>query len=83
MSYRAMPGAKADAPQLRAPVQGSAPRAQVATGYAVVAQPVAASVSAAEANAARSEELRRAGVIRVVLAESLALYRGALDALLS
>lgn len=83
MSYRAMPGAKADAPHMRAPMQASAPRAQVATGYAVVAQPVAASVSAAEANAARAEELRRAGVIRVVLAESLALYGGALVALLS
>ncbi|WP_293767851.1 DNA-binding response regulator [Sporichthya sp.] len=84
MNYRTVSQRAADAMQTRAPMQAtSTARAQVATGYAVVQQGMPPSVWADEANAARAEELRRQGVIRVVLAESLALYGGALVALLS
>lgn len=95
MSYRSVSQMRAtDAAQPRAPIDAPAtarasmdapttPRAQIATGYAVVPQGMPTSMSVAEANAARAEEMRRAGTIRVVLAESLALYGGALVALLS
>lgn len=47
MSYRT----QSEGAQMRAPMQASVPaRAQVATGYAVVPQPAAATVSAAEAD---------------------------------
>jgi two-component system, NarL family, response regulator DesR len=81
-NYRTVPGVRADAAPTRSPIQAPPNRAHVATGYAVFPQ-AAGSMSAAEANATRAEEMTRAGVIRVVLAESLALYGGALVALLS
>ncbi len=70
-------------------VQGAAPAApaHVAPYTVVRPHPVPAPTSAAQAaeagGVARPDDPRRAGVIRVVLAESLALYGGALVALLS
>jgi two-component system response regulator DesR len=72
MSFRTMPEA------------APAVRAHVAPYTVVRPQPVPAPIPAANAGpAGRAEDPRRTGVIRVVLAESLALYGGALVALLS
>lgn len=75
MSFRTTPGTAATVRTHVTPYPVARPQPLPA--------PIQAGAAVEAGSAARPEDPRRAGVIRVVLAESLALYGGALAALLS